>query len=80
MTRRRGVLHTFVFNGHILNDHEMSSALTREVVLRALCQFPGVFVPRDNGIVEGHLALEGGGLALVDFDVLDAFGEMNLLG
>lgn len=40
-----GTLHTFVFNGHVLNDHEMSSALASEVVLRALFQFPGVFVP-----------------------------------
>lgn len=58
----------------------MSSALTCEVVLLAFFQFPGVFVPRHNRIVEGHLALEGGRLALVDFNVVDAFGEMNLFG
>ena len=40
-----GALHTFVFDGHISDDHEMSSALACEVVLRALSQFPGVFVP-----------------------------------
>lgn len=73
-----GALHTFIFNGHVSDDHEMSSALTCEVVLRALFQFPGVFVPRNDSIVEGHLAFEGGRLALVDFDVVDAFGEMNL--
>lgn len=78
--RCSGALHTFVFNGHITDDHEMSSALTCEVVFWALLQFPGVFVPWNNGIVEGHLALEGGRLPFVDFDVMDAFGEMNLLG
>lgn len=73
-----GALHTFVFNGHISDNHEMSSALASEVVLRALSQFPGVFVPRNDSVVEGHLTLKGGRLALVDFDVVDAFGEMNL--
>lgn len=71
-------LHTFIFNGHISDDHEMSSALTCEVVLRALSQFPGVFVPRNNSIVEGYLTLKRGRLAFVDFNVMDAFGEMNL--
>jgi len=75
-----GALHTFVFDGHVSDDHEMSSALAREVVLGALAQLPGVFVPRHDGVVEGHLALKGGRLALVDFDVVDAFGEMNLFG
>lgn len=56
----------------------MSSAFACEVVLKAFCQFPGVFVPRNDRVVEGHLTLEGGRLALVDFDVVDAFGEMNL--
>lgn len=56
----------------------MSSALASEVVLRALFQFPGVFVPRHDSVVKGHLALEGGRLAFVDFNVVDAFGEMNL--
>lgn len=58
----------------------MSSALASEVVLSAFFQLPGVFVPRNNCVVEGHFALEGGRLALVDFDVVDTFGEMNLLG
>lgn len=73
-----GAVHTFVFNGHIFDDHEMSSALTSEVVLRAFFQFPGVFVPRNDSVVEGHLTLKGGRLQLVDFNVVDAFGEMNL--
>lgn len=73
-------LHTFIFDGHVSDDHEMSSALAREVVLGALSQLPGVFVPRNNSVVEGHLALKSGRLALVDFDVVDAFGEMNLFG
>lgn len=71
-------LHTFVFDGHIPDDHEMSSALTSEVVLRAFFQFPGVFVPRNDRVVKGHFALEGGRLPFMDFDVVDAFGEMNL--
>lgn len=57
----------------------MSSALTCEVVFKAFFQFPGVFVPWNNGIVEGHLTLECGRLPLIDFDAMDAFGEMNLL-
>lgn len=73
-------LHTFVFDGHISNDHEMPSAFAPEVVLSTFSQFPGVFVPRNDGVVEGHLAFEGGRLALVDFDIVDAFGEMNLFG
>ena len=73
-----GALHTFVFDGHVSDDHEMSSALASEVVLLALFQFPGVFVPWNNSIVEGHLTLKGGRLPLVDFHVVDAFGEMNL--
>lgn len=72
------LLHTFVFNGHVLYDHEMSSALTCEVVLRALFQFPSVFVPWNDCVVKGDLTLEGGRLALVDFNILDTFGEMNL--
>lgn len=79
--RKNGrTLHTFVFDGHVSDDHEMSSALAGEVVLGALCQLPGVFVPRNNCVVEGHLAFEGGRLALVDLHVVDAFGEMNLFG
>lgn len=73
-----GALHTFVFSGHISYNHEMSSSLASEVVLRALFQFPRVFVPRHDSVVEGNLTLKGGRLALVDFDVVDAFGEMNL--
>lgn len=55
-----GTLHTFIFNGHISNDHEVSPTLASEVVLGALFQFPGVFIPRNNSIVEGHFALKGG--------------------
>lgn len=58
----------------------MSPALASEVVLSAFFQFPRIFVPRNDCVVEGHLALEGGRLALVDFHVVDALGEMNLFG
>lgn len=73
-------LHTFVFNGHVSDNHEMSSALASEVIFRAFFQFPRVFVPRNDSVVEGHLALEGGRLPLIDFNVVDTFGEMNLFG
>lgn len=73
-------LHTFVFDGHVSDDHEMSSALAGKVVLGAFCQLPGVFVPRNNCVVEGHLTFKGGRLALIDLHVVDAFCEMNLVG
>ena len=73
-----GPLHTFVIGGHVSDDHEMSSPFAGEVVLGTLLQLPCVLVPRHDRIVKGHLALEGGRLALVHLDVVDAFGEMNL--
>lgn len=58
----------------------MSSALASEVILKALFEFPGVFVPGNDGIVEGNLALKGCRLSLIHLHVVDSFGEMNLFG
>lgn len=73
-----GVLHTLVFDGYISDNHEMSSAFTREVVFGTLLEFPGVFVPRHDRIVKGDFTLKRGRLTFVDLNVVDAFGEMNL--
>ena len=78
LLRDGGVLHTLVFDGHISDNHEMSSAFACEVVLGTFFEFPGVFVPRHDCIVKGDFTLKGGRLPLVDLNVVDTFGEMNL--
>lgn len=58
----------------------MAPALSPEVILWTFSELRCVFVPRDGGVVEGQLALEGGGVAFADLDASDAFSELNLVG
>lgn len=55
----------------------MAATVIPEVVFLALNQFCGSFVPGYDGIIEGHFALEGGGLMLAHHDVLDALCKLD---
>lgn len=55
----------------------MTATVIPEVVFLALSQLCWSFVPRYNGIIEGHLTLEGGGLVLTHHNILDAPCKLN---
>lgn len=58
----------------------MPATLCPEAVFGVFCKLPRVSVPSDGGVVKGQLTFEGGGMAFVDLDVLDAFCKLNLVG
>ena len=63
-----------------MDGHIVAATIIPEVVFLALSQLRWSFVPRYNGIIEGHLALEGGRLMLAHHNVLDALCKLNGLG
>lgn len=77
---RTGTPQTFIGRGNVADDHEVASAFTLKGIFGALFKLPSVLIPRYNSIVERHLTLKSGGLMLSHHNVLNAFGEMYLLG